>query len=73
MRVATRTQARALAAYVLALVVVLGVLGLWVMTSESRHPAPPPPPVEPKKFEAAPPEDTELGPVEAAIGEARTR
>ena len=73
MRVRTRTRARALAAYALVLAVVLGVLGLLVMTSESRHPAPLTPPTGPEKVEVAAPEDTELSPVERTIGEMRTR
>jgi hypothetical protein len=72
-RVRTRTWARALAAYALVLAVVLSVLGLLVMTSESRHPAPLTPPAEPVRVEVAAPEDTELSPVERTIGEMRTR
>ena len=60
-------------AYVLVIAVVLGVLGLWVMTSESRHPAPLAPAAGPERVEGAPPENTELSPVETAIGETRTR
>jgi hypothetical protein len=55
------------------LAVVLGVLALLVMTSESRHPALPTPAAGPERVEVAPPEDSELSPVEAAIGESRTR
>jgi len=55
------------------LVVVLGVLGLLVMTSESRYPAPPTPAAESERVEVAAPEDTELRPVERTIGEMRTR
>jgi hypothetical protein len=55
------------------LAVVLGVLGLLVMTSESRHPAPLKPVAGPEKAEVSPPETNELSPVEAAIGEMRTR
>jgi hypothetical protein len=55
------------------LAVVLGVLGLLVMTSESRHPAPLTPDAGPQKVEVAAPEDTELSPIERAIGEMRTR
>ena len=73
MRVRTRIRARALAAYALVLTVVLGMLGHLVMTSESRHPAPPMPVTGPEKGEVSPPEDTELSPVETAIGEMRTR
>jgi hypothetical protein len=72
-RVRTKPRARALAAYALVLAVVLGVLGLLVMTSESRHPAPLTPDAGPQKVEVAPLEDTELSPVERAIGEMRTR
>jgi hypothetical protein len=72
-RVATRTRARALAAYALVLAVVLGVLGLWVMTSESRHPAPFQPRSDPKDVDVAPPEDADIGPVEAAVSDTRTR
>jgi len=72
-RVKTRTRARALAAYALVLAVVLGVLGLLVITSESRHPAPVTPAAGPEMVEVAPPEDTDLSPVEPAIGEMRTR
>ena len=70
MRVRTRTRARALAAYAVALAVVLGVLGLLVISSESRHPAPA---AEPARLEVAAPEDTELSPAERAFGEMRTR
>ena len=73
MRVRTRTRARALAAYALVLAVVLSVLGLLVMTSESRHPAPLTPSAVPEGAEVAAPEDTELSPVERRIGEMRTR
>lgn len=73
MRVRTRTRARALAAYALVLAVVLGVLGLLVITSESRHPAPLTPAAEPERVEVAAPEDTELSPAERAFGEMRTR
>ena len=73
MRVRTRTWARALAAYALVLAVVLSVLGLLVMTSESRHPAPPTPAAGSERVEVAAPEDTELSPVERTIGEMRTR
>jgi hypothetical protein len=55
------------------LAVVLGVLGLLVMNSESRLPAPPTPPAEPRTIEVAPPERMELSPIESAIGEMRTR
>jgi hypothetical protein len=55
------------------LAVALGVLGLLVMTSESRHPAPLTPDAEPQKVEVAAPEATELSPVERALGEMRTR
>jgi len=55
------------------LVVVLGVLGLLVMTSESRHPTPPTPAAAPERVEVAAPEDTELSPVDRALGEMRTR
>jgi hypothetical protein len=72
-RVRTQTRARALAAYALVLAVVLGVLGLLVMTSESRHPAPLTPPAGPETVEGAAPEASELNPVERAIGEMRTR
>ena len=53
--------------------VVLGVLGLLVITSESRHPAPLTTAAGPERVEVAAPEDTELSPVERAIGEMRTR
>jgi hypothetical protein len=72
-RVRTRTRARALAAYALVLAVVLGVLGHLVITSESRHPAPMTPVAGPERVEVAPPEDTDLSPVERAFGEMRTR
>jgi hypothetical protein len=55
------------------LAVVLSVLGLLVITSESRHPAPLTPATEPERVEVAPPEDTELSPAERAFGEMRTR
>jgi hypothetical protein len=55
------------------LAVVLGVLGLLVITSESRHPAPLTPAAGPERVEVAEPEDTDLSPVERAIGEMRTR
>jgi hypothetical protein len=55
------------------LAVVLGVLGLLVIISESRHPAPLTPAAGPERVEVAEPEDTELSPVERAIGEMRTR
>jgi hypothetical protein len=55
------------------LAVVLGVLGLLVMTSESRHPAPLTPAAESERVEVAAPEDTELSPVERTFGEMRTR
>ena len=74
MRVRTRTRARALAAYALVLGVVLGVLGLLVITAESRHPGRLTSAAGPERLEVAAPEDTELSPVERAIGgEMRTR
>ena len=41
------------------------VLGFLVITSESRHPAPPTPAAEPEKAQVESPEDNELSPVEA--------
>jgi hypothetical protein len=55
------------------LAVVLGVLGLLVMTSESRHPAPPSSSAGPERVDVAAPEDTELSPAERMKGEMRTR
>jgi hypothetical protein len=55
------------------LAVVLGVLGLLVITSESRHRGLLTPAAGPERVEVAAPEDTELNPVERAIGEMRTR
>jgi len=46
------------------------VIGLLVISSESRHPAPA---AEPARLEVAAPEDTELSPAERAFGEMRTR
>jgi hypothetical protein len=53
--------------------VVLGVLGLLVITGESRHPAPLTPAAELETVEVAPPEDAEVSPIERSIGEMRMR
>lgn len=53
---------------------VLGVLGLLVMTSESRHPAPVSPVADPPQVEAPPmPEQSELHPLEVGVGPTLTR
>jgi hypothetical protein len=55
------------------MVVVLGVLGLWVITAgESRHPAPSSV-LDPPRIQSVDPEQSELRPADVDFGSARTR
>jgi len=73
-RVGKRSRRRALAASALVLVIVLGALGLLVITSESRHPAPVSPVADPSHVEVSPtPEQSELRPREVGVGTMLTR